>query len=111
MALVRETGNHAYSGVLLVRPSQLDPMPLDWRLIGRLAVGTRVTITSVKWIKTDNAGGWVLAVGMVAKDESQFAGQRFTYYWGDEVLNRAPWEDQMVPAERNVGRQGRHYQP
>lgn len=110
MALVRQSGYNPYSDIILVRPSELEPLPSDWRIVGNLPVGTPVTITSVKWIKTDNTGGWILAVGVVASS-GEFAGKKFTYFWGDETLNRAPWEDRSVPAERDAGRRGRGYKP
>ena len=110
MVLIRDSEASAYSHLQLVRPSETQPdrIPSTWTVVSQLNVGSSFLLRKVKWIRTDNAGGWILAVCEFPKD--QFRGKAFTYYWGDETLNRAPWEDPSTPAERYVGSHGREYQ-
>lgn len=109
MVLVRDSEPSAYSHLLLVHPSEARPDRISdtWIVISQLHIGTSFTIKKVRWVRTNNAGGWVLAICQFPKD--QFRGKVFTYYWGDETLNRAPWEDPSTPAQRSVGSHGREY--
>lgn len=108
MVLIRDAEPSAYSHIQLVHPSetQAGHMPGTWTVVEQLGVGTTFIVKKVKWIRTNNAGGWVLAVCQFPKGQGQLKGHVFTYYWGDETLNRAPWEDPSVPADRDVGRRG-----
>ena len=112
MVLIRDSVGGPYSDVQLVHPYDTDPsrIPSTWTVLTDLPVGTPLTITSVKWIKTNNAGGWILAVGNIGPIGGTLAGTKFIYEWGDENINRAPWEDRSVPELRDVAKHGRHYQ-
>jgi len=113
MVLIRDSEPSAYSNNQLVRPADVQPnrLPGTWTVLGDLGVGTSFIVKKVRWIRTNNAGGWVLAICEFPKGQEQFGIRGFTYYWGNENLNRAPWEDPGVPADRYVGSHGREYHP
>ena len=111
MVLIRNSEPTAYSHTELVHPDEVegDQVSESWKVLKQVPAGTLIVVKKVRWIRTNNSGGWILAVCRFPRDNDDLHGHIFTYYWGDETLNRAPWEDPSTPPSRYVGSHGREF--